>query len=346
MSSSRASYQVDPRACIRCAACATVAPDHFAVDAGPARVLRPPDGARQVQACRSAAALCPTQAITETTPPAEVDPPALEPGSGQPLYPELFAAAERARWTFTSVPWASFEPARATEGLRAAVRAMAYSEQTTFSATQRFMQAFGDDADFSQWISVWFYEETRHPMVLLRWLALAGELPGPDFVRRGRVSTPFMKSRTGTLVTNVISEMVAADAYLRIARAAPEPLLAALVVRIGADESRHAASFFRYARRALEDAPDHERERLDALKVLHFWLNEAPSVSHPVNETMQELGRLQPESGVLPPFVPPHGRIARVIGRLTGLPIESPEDLPAQLIAHTARVHRSGPVGA
>ena len=91
------------------------------------------------------------------------------------------------RWKVAELPWAKFEASQARPTLRAMVREMAFSEQTTFSATQRFMQAFGDDADFSQWISVWFYEETRHPQVLLRWLELAGEKPGADFVAKGRV---------------------------------------------------------------------------------------------------------------------------------------------------------------
>ena len=101
------------------------------------------------------------------------------------------------------------------------------------------MEMFGSNTDFSQWVSVWFYEETRHPMVLLKWLALAGDTPEADFASKGRVSMPFMKSITGTLVTNVISEMVAAEAYIGFVRVT-EPVLAGLTQRIGADEARHA----------------------------------------------------------------------------------------------------------
>ncbi|HXX30140.1 MAG TPA: ferredoxin [Myxococcaceae bacterium] len=332
-------FRVDARACIRCGACATAAPAHFSLSAGPARLVRSPAGGRERAACRSAAALCPTQAIAEPEPVADAFLALEGPGGEAHLYPEIFSVAECARWRVASVPWHRFHPAQATAELCAVVRAMAYSEQATFSATQRFMAAFSDDPDFSQWISVWFYEETRHPMVLLRWLVLAGEEPGEDFVRSGRVSAPFMKSRIGTLVTNVISELVAAQAYLDLARASPEPLLAALAQRIGADEARHAASFFTYARRALERAVDAERERLDVLKVLHFWLHESQSVSHPVNETMEKLHGLRPEDGPLPPFALPRRRMARVIGLLAGLPLDSPEDLADVLIEHTRRVH-------
>ena len=31
-----------------------------------------------------------------------------------------------------------------------------------------------DDVDFTEWVSIWFYEETKHPDALLRWLGSFG----------------------------------------------------------------------------------------------------------------------------------------------------------------------------
>ena len=153
-----------------------------------------------------------------------------------------------------------------------------------------------------------------------------------------------MKSLMGTLVTNVISEMFAAEAYLGMAQSSPEPLLGAISQRISADEARHGAGFFTYARRILETSKNPDRERLDALKVLHFWLNENQAVSHPVNETMDKVKTLLPEGGVLAVFNPPLERICKAVGRLMGLPIDVPADLPAQLIEYTRRVHAAADV--
>jgi hypothetical protein len=254
-------------------------------------------------------------------------------------FPALAATAEAARWKIAEVPWDSFDRARATPGLLALVREMAFFEQATFSATQRFMQAFSDDLDFTQWVSIWFYEETRHPMVLMRWLELAGETCDDAFVARGRVSSPFMRSRTGTLVTNVISEITAAAAYLALAQAAPEPLLAALARRVASDEARHSASFFRYARLRIEHSAQPDRERLDAVKVLHFWLNESASVTHPVNQTMERLRGLEPVSGVRPDAAALRARICGVVGLLADARLRSPDDVPAVLMDLTASVH-------
>lgn len=328
---------IDARRCIRCAACATVAPEHFAVGAGKARVVKAPATASEHAACSAAAALCPTQAITAA--PHRAAQEAAPAPAAADLHPSLIEVAEGVRWKIAELPWPSFDAGKLHPTLLAVARQMAFSEQTTFSATQRFMQAFSDDADFSQWLSVWFYEETRHPLVLLRWLERAGERPEADFVAKGRVSQPFMKSRLGTLVTNIISELFASEAYLGMAEGSPEPLLAAVTQRICADEARHGASFFAYARRALQRSTQPGRDRLDALKVLHFWVNENSAVAHPVNETMEKLRDVRTQGGILPAYVPPLQRASRLIGLLTGLPLEGPEDLQPLLVEHTAKLH-------
>jgi len=259
------------------------------------------------------------------------------------LYRQLLETAEGARWRTSDVAWSSFRPELASPGLCAAVREMAFHEQATFSATQRFMQAFADDPDFTQWVSIWFYEETRHPLALMRWAELAGVTFDASFVARGRVSTPFMRSRMGTLVTNVISEVTAALAYLNLARASPEPLLSGLCRRIAADEARHSASFFSYARRRLEAAADPERERLDAVKVLHFWLNENGSVTHPVNRTIDRLRGLEGiDPAVLMGLDAVSARACTVVGLLTGEPIRVPADVAPVLSGLVARAHAPG----
>jgi rubrerythrin len=264
-------------------------------------------------------------------------------GGSAPVYRELLEVAESTRWRAGAVPWGSFRPELASPGLCAVVREMAFHEQATFSATQRFMQAFGDDADFTQWVSVWFYEETRHPLVLMRWAELAGVTFEASFVMRGRVSAPFMRSRMGTLATNVISEITASMAYLNLARVSAEPLLSALCRNIAADEARHSASFFRFARRRLEDAEDPERERLDAIKVLHLWLNESGSVTHPVNQTMERLRGLEGvDPASLPDFGEVRARACRAVGLLAGVDVEKPADVEPILAALVARAHASG----
>jgi len=60
---------------------------------------------------------------------------------------------------------------------------------------------------------------------------------------------------------------------------------------------------------------------------------------------MEALQQLHPNDAALPAFAPPRRRIARVVGWLIGLPLDSPEDVGPMLTEHTARVHAAAPRG-
>lgn len=247
-------------------------------------------------------------------------PTELDTGS---VFSRLFDQAELARWKIEDVPWGSLDRTKVTPELIQLVREIVAAEATTFSATQRFLQEFTDDLDFTNWISVWFYEETKHPHVLLRWLAELGEHCDDAFLRRARVTVPFMKSRMATLVTNIVSEMVASARYMSLRAGSPEPVLGQIAARLAGDEARHAASFFLFAQRRLATSGNPDAERRDALKVLYLWSKENAQVHHPVNlfksaSSAQTLEATQ-------------GRIYRMVGYLIGSPLRSVDDVVSRL---------------
>lgn len=336
-------YAVDAGRCIGCAACASLSPGVFSVKSGSCRVLRSGREEERTR-CRAAVLNCPTHAIRRTNELSSRDETRGSPTGPEwsNLYAELTAQAEEARWTLAGIPWGDLNPRAASPELRALVREMAFSEHATYSATQRFLQGFYDDVSFSQWIAVWFYEESRHPHVLIEWLRRIGEQFSDDSVQRARVSVPFMKSKMGTLVTNVISEVAAAHAYDALATGSAEPVLAGLARRISGDEARHASSFFRFARARLEASERPDRERLDGLKVLHFWVSGREQVSHPVNQMLQRLG---PDAkGVPTPgfaFGKLEGRVTRLIGLLLDIELREPSDVDAAVRELVARVHQA-----
>jgi hypothetical protein len=264
------------------------------------------------------------------------------------LYAVLAGESEKVRWALADIPWSELRPDLAPPALRLLVREMAFSEHATYSATQKFMQTFAHDVDFTQWLAVWFYEETRHPHVLATWLERLGDPVEPDFTGRGRVSTPFMKSLTGTLVTNIISEVTAAHAYHTMAVTAREPVLSAIARRISGDEARHASAFFRYADRRIADARDPDRERLDALKVLHFWLNDSGQVTHPINQMLERLRAASDGAGQALKFDlgSVNRRVTRLVGVLVDRALVRPDDVLAALTELTSSVHARFGAGA
>lgn len=202
------------------------------------------------------------------------------------LYYRFFEQAEQVRWRVSDIPWDKLDPTRVSPYWKKVVLEIARSELTTFDGTRQFMSRFGDDPDFSQWLAVWLYEETKHPQVLMMWLQRLGEKQDDQFLIQGRQSAQFAASWLGTLTLNVIAEVMAAEAYATLARHAPEPVLRHLALRIAADEARHAAHFFGYGRRLVERAKDLTFERKNALEVLYLWLNTQTRLDHPIGQIM------------------------------------------------------------
>jgi ferredoxin len=332
-------YSVTREKCFRCATCSSLAPEVFAMEQDSARVVRQPQRPAERAACEAARIACPGFAIGFRGPGkglhVEMDMASAPPPSpAAPLFPRLFDEAERVRWRMTEVPWDAVERDKVTPGFVRFVREMALSELTTFSATRRFLSEMADDVDFSSWAAVWFYEETKHPEALFRWLSAFGVTVPPSAVQRGRVTAPFMRSRTGTLVMNVLSELFASSGYQDVARHTKEPVLARIAKNLAGDEARHGAAFYLFAERAIAAAKSPDFERLQAVKVLYYWVQAADHVEHPVNQFHEkvsadpELREVLRDIGT--DYAPILSRACRLIGTLIGRPLAGPEDvLPA-----------------
>lgn len=335
-------FNVKEALCTACGACSSLAPGVFVIKDKKSHIARQPTEAEQ-EACEAALLNCPPLAIHASAGEARESQDATPAQDPSHAYVSLIRESEAVRWRLSEIPWERLNPNAATPALRALVREMAFSEHTTYSATARFMQAFYDNVDFTQWLAVWFYEETRHPHILMSWLRELGEPLDDQFVLRGRVSTPLMKSLTGTLVTNIISEMTAAYAYQKLCSFGKEPVLTAIAERLSGDEARHAAGFYRYAQKRISSAKDPNRERLDGLKVLHVWLNDTGNVTHPINQMIQRLERGDDGEHALEHFQFEFNRVrvrvVRLLGGLLGVPLQQPEDVLPQLQALIAKTH-------
>jgi hypothetical protein len=256
------------------------------------------------------------------------------------LFYRLFAEAELVRWKMAELPWSSIRKGDVSPAWLAVARETLVGELTTFSATERFFADFGDDVDFTQWLTVWLYEETKHPSALLAWLDAFGEKFDSRFMRQGRETLPFMPSRMGTLATNIISEMVAATLYITLSKQRDvDPVLKQICENIGGDEARHAASFYSYAHQYLRRSEHPEQDKRMALKVLYFWTTPELNarVGHPVNllanryQTMPLLQEAMPAEQIRSAIDSTYRRACRVFESLLGLELRDVQDVSDQL---------------
>ena len=87
------------------------------------------------------------------------------------LYPELFRSLEQVRWNLeTDIPWGSFDASKLTDEQAQTIKMNAITEWSALPATEMFLRDNRNDSDFSAFMSVWFFEEQKHSLVLMEYL--------------------------------------------------------------------------------------------------------------------------------------------------------------------------------
>lgn len=237
-------------------------------------------------------------------------------------YYSLFEVAERARWKVTELPWDAFDKSKVDTALISLVRTMTIGECTTFLATRSFMDLFADDLDFTQWLAVWLYEETKHPQVLVRWLSCAGEKISEQELLDARAITPMTPSSVEMLTFNIVSEIVAASLYQSFAKRVEEPLLREIMTVLGKDENRHSVGFEHYCKAYIQTADDPEKEKLTCLRAAWVFMQDDSFVQHPVYITLNRVKDTASEDLMFKVRQQITSRISKVIG----IPIAGPEE--------------------
>ena len=84
------------------------------------------------------------------------------------LYPELFKQLESVRWDMDKdIPWASFDASQLSDEQAQTIKMNAITEWAALPATEMFLRDNKDDSDFSAFMSIWFFEEQKHSLVLM-----------------------------------------------------------------------------------------------------------------------------------------------------------------------------------
>ncbi len=87
------------------------------------------------------------------------------------LYPELFKQLEAVRWNMdTDIPWDRFDASLLSDEQAQTIKMNAITEWAALPATEMFLRDNRDDSDFSAFMSVWFFEEQKHSLVLMEYL--------------------------------------------------------------------------------------------------------------------------------------------------------------------------------
>jgi len=205
------------------------------------------------------------------------------------LYPELFKSMEAVRWNMgTDIPWDEFDRSKLTDEQAQTVKMNAITEWAALPATEMFLRDNRHDSDFSAFMSVWFFEEQKHSLVLMEYLRrfLPELVPTEEELHRVRFEfdpAPAME----TLMLHFCGEVRLNHWYRCAAEWHTEPVIKAIYRIISQDEARHAGAYLRYMKRAVSDlgASVSQEARLAFAKigVLMASAHRTPQALHPTN---------------------------------------------------------------
>ncbi|MBC7202095.1 MAG: ferritin-like domain-containing protein [Pusillimonas sp.] len=205
------------------------------------------------------------------------------------LYSELFKSMEAVRWNMaTDIPWDDFDGSKLSDEQAYTIKMNAITEWAALPATEMFLRDNRDDSDFSAFMSIWFFEEQKHSLVLIEYLRRFRPdlVPTEEELHKVRFEfdpAPAME----TLMLHFCGEIRLNHWYRCASDWHTEPVIKAIYQTIAHDEARHAGAYLRYMRRALNQKGqalgDQARMAFSKIGVLMASAHRTSQALHPTN---------------------------------------------------------------
>jgi hypothetical protein len=201
------------------------------------------------------------------------------------LYPELFRQLESVRWNMESdIPWQRFDASLLSDEQAQTVKMNAITEWAALPATEMFLRDNRDDSDFSAFMSVWFFEEQKHSLVLMEYLRRFRPDLVPTEAELHEVRFEFDPAPAlETLMLHFCGEIRLNHWYRRAAEWHTEPVIKHIYQLISQDEARHGGAYLRFMRRAIERCGEEAKRAFTKIGVLMASPHRAGKPLHPTN---------------------------------------------------------------
>ncbi|MGF6763452.1 hypothetical protein P3T24_003778 [Paraburkholderia sp. GAS33] len=201
------------------------------------------------------------------------------------LYPELYKSLESVRWDMEKdIPWDTFDASLLTDEQAATIKMNAITEWSALPATEMFLRDNHHDSDFSAFMSVWFFEEQKHSLVLMEYLRRFKPEMCPTEDELHAVRFEFDPAPPlETLMLHFCGEIRLNHWYRRAAEWHTEPVIKAIYETISRDEARHGGAYLRYMKKAMSNFGDVARAAFAKIGVLMASARRTEKPLHPTN---------------------------------------------------------------
>ncbi len=186
------------------------------------------------------------------------------------LYPKLFDRLEQARWHLhKDIPWSEIDRSKLSERQLHGIKMNAILEWSAMPTAEMFLRDNADDVDFSAFMSIWFFEEQKHSLLLMEYLRHAAPELAPSVDELTSVRFTFDPAPAlDSLALHFCGE-VRLNQWYRCAREShTEPVIRHIYTLLANDEARHARCYYEYMRRAIERSGDVARMSFSKIGVL------------------------------------------------------------------------------
>jgi hypothetical protein len=201
------------------------------------------------------------------------------------LYPELFKQLESVRWDMDKdIPWDRFDRRLLSDEQALTVKMNAITEWAALPATEMFLRDNREDSDFSAFMSIWFFEEQKHALVLMEYLRRFRPELTPSEQELHEVRFEFEPAPAlETLMLHFCGEIRLNHWYRRAAQWHTEPVIQHIYTQLSQDEARHGGAYLRYMKRAIGRCGDEARAAFTKIGVLMASAKRTAQALHPTN---------------------------------------------------------------
>ena len=206
------------------------------------------------------------------------------------LYPELFGQLEKARWNMADdIPWADFDGSRLTDEQAHTIKMNAITEWSALPATEMFLRDNQHDSDFSAFMSIWFYEEQKHALVLMEYLRRFCPELCPTEEELHAVRFEFDPAPPlETLMLHFCGEVRLTQWYRCASEWHTEPVIKAIYKHLSQDEARHGGAYLKYMKKAIERFGNEARAAFAKIGLLMASSARSGKPLHPTNLHVNE----------------------------------------------------------
>jgi hypothetical protein len=201
------------------------------------------------------------------------------------LYPELFKQLESVRWDMDKdIPWDTFDASALTDEQAQTIKMNAITEWAALPATEMFLRDNRDDSDFSAFMSIWFFEEQKHSLVLMEYLRRFRPELVPTEQELHDIRFEFDPAPPlETLMLHFCGEIRLNHWYRRASEWHTEPVIKQIYATLSQDEARHGGAYLRYMKRAIGKFGSEAKVAFAKVGVLMASARRTAQALHPTN---------------------------------------------------------------